>query len=41
MVQTEESSAVLPQKFGGGPHGLGKLRQDPYHYRRNIIFGII
>ena len=26
MLKQEESSHVLPQKYGGGPHGVGKIR---------------
>lgn len=28
MSKQEESSAVLPQKFGGGPHGVGETRSN-------------
>lgn len=33
MVQQEESSHVLPQKFGGGPHGVGKHNENFEKFR--------
>lgn len=32
----EESAHVLPQKFGGGPHGVGKVENRFKSFTNNI-----
>jgi hypothetical protein len=37
MVKHEEESAVLSQKFGGGPHGIGNIENIVNHSLKALI----